>query len=175
VNADPTAISMERDPRQQRFRGTAYHPEPHGTPFDVPYVSHIAGNLWTGGCASGLVLPAEIEHVVNVAPWWAYSSGGRALRSYLQVQLHDSLDQALDQVGPVARWARACCADAPTLIHCQAGLNRSALVAACVLVLQGHSAQAAVARLRAARSPAVLCNPAFEAWLLAPGLMQHLL
>lgn len=170
--ADPTAIPIHIDPRAQRMVGTAYHPHPHGTPFDVPYVSHIVGNLWTGGCEKGLRLPANIVHVVNVAPWYQYTAK-HSLHSYLQCFMHDSEEQAMHQVPALARWVRACTDDGPTLVHCQAGLNRSALVAACALVLAGHRATDAIALLRHQRSDAVLCNPAFEQWLL-DDVAQHL-
>jgi len=53
-----------------------------------------------------------------------------------------------------------------TLVHCQAGINRSGLVTALALVEEGMKAVDAIALLRAKRSPAVLCNRAFEQWLL---------
>lgn len=52
------------------------------------------------------------------------------------------------------------------LIRCQAGLNRSGLVTALVLMLDGHSATEAVNQLRARRSPWALCNDAFVDWLV---------
>jgi hypothetical protein len=180
ASTDPTAIPILIDPREQRMVGTAYHPHPHGTPFDVPYVSHIVGNLWTGGCETGLQLPGEIMHVVNVAPWWQYTAK-HSLSSYLQCALHDDEEQAMHQVPALARWVRTCMADGPVLVHCQAGLNRSALVAASALVLAGHSAPDAVSLLRTQRCnppdyivrSAVLCNPSFERWLL-DDVAQHL-
>ncbi len=51
-------------------------------------------------------------------------------------------------------------------MHCQAGINRSGLVTALALVEEGMKAVDAIALLRAKRSPAVLCNRAFEQWLL---------
>ncbi len=57
--------------------------------------------------------------------------------------------------------------DGPVLIHCQVGLNRSSLVAARAMVLSEEADPAgAIAVLRERRSPACLCNEAFEAWLL---------
>jgi hypothetical protein len=55
----------------------------------------------------------------------------------------------------------------PCLVHCQAGLNRSSLVVARVLMLEGATADEAIGLLREKRSPACLCNPAFEEWLRA--------
>jgi protein-tyrosine phosphatase len=56
---------------------------------------------------------------------------------------------------------------APTLVHCQAGLNRSSLVAARALVLDGMTPDNAITLIRAMRSPACLSNPSFERWLRA--------
>lgn len=51
------------------------------------------------------------------------------------------------------------------LIRCQAGVNRSGLVTALVLMLQGMSADEAIALLRERRSPMVLSNSDFERFL----------
>jgi protein-tyrosine phosphatase len=51
------------------------------------------------------------------------------------------------------------------LVHCQAGLNRSGVVVARALMADGMSAVEAVSLIRERRSPACLCNPAFERWL----------
>lgn len=162
TEVDPTRIDIEFDPRQQRMRGIAHH---GNTPFDVPFISHIDGNLWVGGCRDGLILPREIEHVVSLYPWETYRCP-LMLKSHLEVRMYDSLDQAFGQVTAIASWVNSCLADGPTLVHCQAGLNRSNLVAATALVHQGMEPCEAIALLRAKRSPAVLCNPAFEQWLL---------
>ena len=59
------------------------------------------------------------------------------------------------------------CEQGPTLVHCQAGLNRSSLIAAVALILAGvvDSGAEAAALLRERRSPACLCNQSFERWL----------
>lgn len=160
---DPTRIDISYDPLLQRMKGTAYHGD---TPFDVPYISQIDGNLWTGGCADGLVLPAEIKHVVSLYPWEAYSVN-HELRSFLAVRMYDNEDQSFKQVRDIAAWVNSCREDGPTLVHCQAGLNRSALIASYALMLGGMDAADAIALLREKRSPAVLCNKAFEQWLVA--------
>ena len=53
------------------------------------------------------------------------------------------------------------------LIRCQAGLNRSGLVTALVLIKDGYSAKDAIALMRDKRSKDVLMNPLFEEWLLS--------
>lgn len=160
---DPTRISLSTDPREQRMSGVAFH---GNTPFDVPYVSEIADNLWQGGCATGLVLPAEIAHVVSLYPWEQYTAL-HDLRSALSVRMYDSADQGYAQVDAIAAWVNISRADGPTLVHCQAGLNRSSLVTARALMLDGMTARDAIALLRERRSPACLCNGAFETHLLS--------
>lgn len=51
------------------------------------------------------------------------------------------------------------------LIRCQAGVNRSGFIMALVLMLDGMSADEAIARIRECRSPFVLSNQHFENWL----------
>jgi hypothetical protein len=54
---------------------------------------------------------------------------------------------------------------AQVLIRCQAGVNRSGLISALVLMIDGCSAPEAIALLRSRRSPFVLSNSHFEKWL----------
>lgn len=161
MSSDPTAIDINFDPRARRMEGYAVH---GNTPFSVPFMSEIEPNLWTGGCTDGLILPTEIEHLVSLYPWEKYRVV-HAIKSVLTVRLYDSLEQALDQVDDIARWVNGRRAEGPTLVHCQAGLNRSGLVTARALMLSGATADEAIALLREKRSPAVLCNEAFEAYL----------
>lgn len=158
MSADPTRIDLRTDPTTQRMSGIAVHGH---TPFDVPFISQIEGNLWQGGCEDGLVLPDFIKHLVSLYPWEKYKVR-HELTSALTVRMYDSMDQTFEQLDAIARWVKNCADDAPTLVHCQAGLNRSGLVAARVLMLNGYEASAAIDLLRAQRSPASLCNKAFE-------------
>jgi protein-tyrosine phosphatase len=165
AGSDPTAIDIRFDPTAQRMSGVALH---GNTPFDVPFISQIEGNLWQGGCEDSLVLPTFIEHVISLYPWERYRLT-RPLKSMLAVTMYDRDDQAMDQVDSIARWTAACVLDGPTLVHCQAGLNRSGVIAARVLMLGGATADKAIALIRARRSPACLCNSAFEQWLRSIG------
>ena len=161
MSTDPTAFAIDFDPRTYRMSGVAVH---GNTPFDVPFISQIDGNLWQGGCENGLILPDFIQHVVSLYPWETYKVK-HDLKSHLSVFMYDSREQGFEQVDSVARWVNEKCEDGPTLVHCQAGLNRSSLVAARALMLRGSSAQDAIAKIREQRSPACLCNRSFEAWL----------
>ena len=77
----------------------------------------------------------------------------------------DTVD--LERIVAAAVWAHArWAAGDRVLVRCQAGLNRSGLVTALVLMLAGWEPADAVRQLRVARSPHALCNAAFVAWLL---------
>lgn len=132
--------------------------------FDVPFISHIEGNLYQGGCEDGLDLPEYIEHVVSLYPWERYREHS-GVRSTLQMVMHDSTSQDLSVVDSLARWVIDRSKEGPVLVNCQAGLNRSGLVMARVLMLQGRGADEAIELIRTQRSEACLCNPAFEQWL----------
>jgi protein-tyrosine phosphatase len=133
--------------------------------FKVDLISHIEGNLWSGGCINGVRLPDDFAYVVSLYPWERYETG--PFTTLVEVRMYDSADQAMDQVDEIAAKVVEYAAEGKTLVHCQAGLNRSGLIAARALMLMGHSAADAIALLRERRCPMVLCNEAFEAWLLA--------
>lgn len=79
----------------------------------------------------------------------------------------DPFDADMTRVVRAAGWAHKRWKDGDTvLIRCQAGLNRSGLVTAMVLMLDGWSAAEAIAHIRARRSPVALCNDRFVDWLL---------
>jgi protein-tyrosine phosphatase len=161
LTADPTRIAIDTDPRTCRMTGVTAHGL---IPFDVPFITEIAPGLWQGGCTTGLILPRHIKHVVSLYPWERYKAR-HGLASETYVRMLDSTQQATAQVPLLAAWVNLCRKDGPTLVHCQAGLNRSSLVAAMALMLEGATADAAIALIREKRSPACLCNPAFEEWL----------
>ncbi len=138
----------------------------HGrTPFDVPYVSHIEGKLWVGGCEKGLMLPGSFQHVVSLYPWERYTISHKVGSETYAYWYDDGLPD-LNELEALATWVLHCLeGNGDTLVHCQAGLNRSNLLAAYVLMKQGKTAKAAIALLRKQRSSAVLCNRNFARWL----------
>jgi protein-tyrosine phosphatase len=76
-------------------------------------------------------------------------------------------EAALRRVVQAARWAHAeWKAGGTVLIRCQAGLNRSGLVTALVLMLDGADAAAAITTVRAARADVALSNTHFVDWLV---------
>ena len=52
------------------------------------------------------------------------------------------------------------------LIRCQAGMNRSGLIMALVLIREGHSPQEAIDLIRSKRCGSAITNARFESWLL---------
>lgn len=133
------------------------------TPFDMKLITRVEGNLWTGGCINGVRLPYDFSHVVSLYPWEKYALGPNTQR--YEVEMYDSLTQGFEQVEEIALKTMRRVEHGKTLVHCQAGLNRSGLIAGRTLMLLGYTASEAIALLRQKRSPAVLCNPHFEEYL----------
>lgn len=169
---DPTRIDNIRfDPREEVMEGVAIH---GNTPFRMPWISHIHENLWQGGCANGMALPEDIINVVSLYRWEQYALHD-AVEIHEQVTAYDSDDNpdnpggmSPDQINALADRVNDLCAIGPTLVHCQAGLNRSSLIAAVSLVRGGHvpTGTVAIGMLREKRSPACLCNKSFERWIV---------
>ena len=136
--------------------------------FRVPLVSHIKGNLYVGGCINGATLPHDFVRVFSMYMWEQYVLGPDT--ALVEVEMYDS-DEVPDPEGVhyLAKLVVESCKEGKTLVHCQAGLNRSNLVAATALIQQGSTPEDAIALLRERRSPVVLCNEAFEEWLLTQG------
>src|SRR3954454_1122396 len=75
-----------------------------------------------------------------------------------------------ERIMRAARWAwRRWRSGDRVLIRCQAGLNRSGLVTALVLMLDGYDAAAAISLIRRHRSSWALCNRPFVDWLWTEG------
>jgi hypothetical protein len=135
--------------------------------FSAPLISHIDGNLWSGGCIDGVALPADFVHVVSLYPWEKYALSASTTRH--EYRIYDSHVMESDQFTEAVESTLRGLAKGPTLVHCQAGLNRSGVVSALVLIHQGRTPADAVALLREKRSRAVLCNTTFEAFVLNGG------
>lgn len=150
----------DTDPLTYDWSGVAAH---GNTRFDCTLITEIEDGLYLGGCLNGLRLPLGITYVVSLYPWEAYKLHDE-VEGVLVVRLYDSeVDDSL--LFETARMVNAFRRQGPTLVHCQAGLNRSSLVLALALMLEGRSADEAIAYLRERRTPAVLCNRDFENWL----------
>ena len=164
--ADKTSIEVDArvDPRRLRISGIARE---GNVRFDVPYISQVKEHLWQGGCAIGLELPRDIEYVVSLYPWESYEYHSE-VRGVVSEELYDGpLTNQTDRLYSLARIVNEFRSLGPTLVHCQAGLNRSGLISGLALIIDGMEPAAAITLLRKRRSRAVLCNRAFERWLLS--------
>lgn len=163
--SDPTRIDLATDPTKLTMSGIARH---GNTPFECTIISHVDGNLWQGGCEGGLTLPENIVHVVSLYPWERFAPHPHGdVKTTLYITAYDSDPEHIaPMLDHISDWVIRCMNDGPTLVHCQAGLNRSSLVAALVLMKQGRTAANAISLLREKRSPAVLCNQSFVRWLM---------
>jgi hypothetical protein len=131
--------------------------------FSCPLITQIEGNLWNGGCMDGVPLPDDFKFVVSLYPWEKYKLGPDTER--IEVTMYDSQDQGFEQVEEIAEAVVKCVEAGKTLVHCQAGLNRSALISATALIKMGRTPAEAISLIREKRSPMCLCNESFENWL----------
>lgn len=159
-----SADGLYADVDNHHIEGFANH---GNTPVKCPLITQIDGNLWQGGCIDGVSLGKRFEHVISLYPWEKYTTTNM-LASMLEVKLYDSNEMPDRRlIEQIADWINTCVDKGPTLVHCQAGLNRSSLVAA-VALMRRHpdwSPDYVINLLRERRSPAVLCNPTFRDWL----------
>jgi hypothetical protein len=136
------------------------------TQFSCPLITAIDDNFWQGGCVDGVNLQGYFKHIISLYPWERYNPGAD-LDSFTEVRLYDGPTVPdTDQLFLLAHHINFCRDHGRTLVHCQAGLNRSGLLAGLALVLKGDDPAEAIAKLRKNRTPAVLCNKKFEGWLL---------
>lgn len=129
----------------------------------IPLISEVLSGLWQGGCIDGVVLPDDFDYVYSLYPWERYKLGRNTSR--IEVRAYDSSDvpDIEDVAFEVYRlWKNG----NKILVHCQAGLNRSGLLCAQVLMMDGFSATDAIDLLRSNRSDQVLCNKFFVDHLL---------
>lgn len=158
---------LTADWESQHIEGYARAAYEAGKPagFSCPLISHIQDNLYVGGCRDGVRLGWDFKHVVSLYKWERYTLGpDTQLHEYEMYDSADVPDAAV--LESIADDVNRYLAEGKTLVHCQAGLNRSNLITALSLIRAGMQAQGAINLLRAKRSPVVLCNTSFEAWLL---------
>jgi hypothetical protein len=147
-------------------------------PFDL--WSEILPGLWQGGTAdddwlrsgrrSGQVTKHDFDSVftffgeANPADYGVHETRF----AFYDGDMSD-FDVATDILPIVEQAHRAWRSGKRVLIRCQAGLNRSGLVMALVLMRDGLTAQDAIELIRKNRCNAALCNATFAAWLTTTG------
>lgn len=140
-----------------------------GVPWAERPWDQVIPNLWIGGHRAGdeaVVVADEFDIVFSLfrMPGYGPSPGIRDL--YFQIEdadldpeVTDDLDAFVGEVIVQLQCSKK------VLVRCSAGINRSALVVALVLVAMGWSADDALKRLRHVRSPDVLFNQSFVNYL----------
>ena len=138
--------------------------------------SEILPGLWQGGTHDFDTLEFPKEYPIwksqrefdSVATLYAIAhpvGWGVAERRY---GFPDSAlsEKDIPEIRDIADWAhREWKAGKKVLSRCQAGLNRSGLVMALVLMREGFSAKDSIDLIRARRSPHALCNADFVNYL----------
>jgi hypothetical protein len=134
--------------------------------FEVPLFSNIDGYLWVGGCPVDEA-PSRFKFIISLYPWVSYKI--HAHQVLTTAYLFDNSERPdLDTLAALVAHVNICRTIDATLVHCQAGLNRSGLVAALALKAGGMSGRDAIDLLRKKRCDSVLCNRTFEAMVLEP-------
>ena len=141
--------------------------------------SEILPGLWQGGTAdwdtcfemkrtkNAFITDKDFDTVITTYAWANPCDWGvKEIRyGYYDSDMKDMDFESINHVVDIAYadWKQ----EKTVLIRCQAGLNRSGLVMALVLMKDGYTAKDAIALIREKRSEWALCNEMFEAWLLA--------
>jgi len=133
---------------------------------DLPLISHIKDNLYVGG-HQDVDLGDFFTHIFSLYHWEKYQHSAdtvlvaREMYDDFGMVDEDTVEELSDQI------VEALEAGGNVLVHCQAGINRSNLVASRALMKKyGLSAREAIDLLRERRGELILANRSFERWLL---------
>lgn len=143
-----------------------------GQRLSVPLVSHIHDNVWQGGCIQGVRLSNDFVGVLSLYPWERYILGPDTERT--EVKMYDAgYLPRIEDISLAVRTAINFVQKGKTLIHCQAGINRSGMITALVLNKHyGMPIEEAISLQREKRTEFVLANKHFEEFLLNGGADQ---
>lgn len=133
----------------------------------IPLISHIVDNLYVGGHNDRADLGDFFTHVFSLYVWGKqYGSHEDTVHKSLKIYDSPGAHEGTDLGDFVSDVVDALNGGGNVLVHCQAGINRSNLVAALALrKWKGLSSDEAISLLREKRSNAVLANRSFEAYL----------
>ena len=143
----------------------------------TPLYSEVAPNLFMGGTDDLATIdqPQKLNHfegnnefdcVVTLYAWAAPANWGVEERRFGFPDAN-IIDEYIPTIIELAQWAHAKWSSGKRVnIRCQAGLNRSGLITALTLMINGMSADEAIDTLREKRSTYALCNGEYEHWLL---------
>lgn len=137
--------------------------------------SEIMPGLWQGGTDDLDVIGANSNHRITrsnfdtVITLYARANGASWNVKELRFGFADGDMNDFDPEADLELLVREAHKDwkagKRVLIRCQAGLNRSGLITALVLIRDGVSPQDAIDLIRKQRATAALCNTTFDRWL----------
>lgn len=138
-----------------------------GRRIHLPLISHITDNLYVGGHSDKVDLGDFFTHVFSLYVWGTPYVTHRSTK-HDSVRMYDDPTEDTSLVEElVPKVVKALEEGGNVLVHCQAGINRSNLVASLVLrQWKGLTSQEAIDMLRTRRGPIVLANHGFERFLL---------
>lgn len=134
-------------------------------------MDQVVLGLWMGRSPPDAKALAPFDLVVNLegtAPF--LQENGDVMPRYVWAPMEDceiqNKPEMPDQIRFLASLINlALMSGKRVLVHCSAGMNRSGIVAARVLIGQGFSSEKAIEAVRRARGEYALCNTSFETWL----------
>lgn len=121
-----------------------------------PY-DHVGGNIYIGG-----TLPdySKFDYVICLTPDSLHY--GRTGKITIQAPFNDTSELPPDKfIREIVNCVHRCVSLGTTYVHCSAGLNRSGMIVALVMIDNGWAPQKAVDYLRKLRSCSVLSNETF--------------
>ncbi len=126
----------------------------------------LEGHLWIGSTpAAQPGSHAMFTFIVNLYPWEQYPMSEHQVMLMAPLLDSDQMPNE-DVLNMLAEYVNMARRVGPTLVHCQAGRNRSALICALALVRSGSTPEDAIALIRSKHDPLALSNKTFESWLL---------
>lgn len=140
---------------------------PDGRHLNIPLISKITNSLHVGGCIHDVDLGDYFDAVFSLYKWERYRMSDST--DFSEVTMYDSPGYV--DAETVEAVSDAVCArmmhDQKVLVHCQAGINRSNMVAARAMMKAWDITGAkAIDILSANRSDAILANTTFRDYVL---------
>lgn len=147
---------------------------PDGRYINIPLISHIVDNLYVGGHDRFVNLGDKFSHVFSLYMWEGPYRTGSDTKHFVwkmydghgEILAQDENENPVDLGEIVYQIVSALNKGGNVLVHCQAGINRSNLLASLVLrAWKNMTSAEAIALLRERRSDLVLANKTFEVYL----------
>lgn len=150
--------------------GVRYCPNPYNEIIDGLFVGGHDYQPDGTGWPLDAIIGDEFDLVISLfqRPGLNYGPAAGAQHFFLRVPDGGLTDVELTDIRTLADWAAEAVRDGKrVLCRCQAGINRSSLVAAFTMLRLGHGPDEAIALIRAKRSPQALFNTHFQAYIAA--------